>query len=453
MYIYIFNLFFYKIFIIYVLLCFNVFYTPFSNFNPKFHIFNFAKCITTHSRPNQILLDILNKPSLTHNFLHKYSIFPSFPLNRRNYISFKDYKRIYSFVPYNISNSQNKFSSLSFNKIDLRPIESDKYSSEISYNRNSLSRVHLFKSIKNWFLDEVIGWYVPPLPTGQRTSYILKKKGPLLSDEERDRFLEAIGANEKDSIYTVLGKYRTFVKNRPFASVNTLESTFAEFLRRVFVENLEDMELAASYGMKDEEDGCDESGVSNLDKKFLKWINPAEEAEKHLIDLAKHKRRYFGINTRKFRGLIRITKDFKGRLSKCSTTMLPIMLIGLVPKFGTLSIGASNICACIIIYGDKKTDRTYLLDKEEYLVKSEYDRSETVKSLATLFVVGVHTIIGYLISTLTRIGSILSSDTINAFFINLQLTLCSLIYDTSEMTYEEKVKLSNGRLGTEFTES
>lgn len=179
--IYFFNFVFYKIFIIFVLLCCSIFIPKVTLLKQNFHIFNFAKCIRIYSEPNGVLRDILNKPSLTHNFLHRFAIFSSSPVNRRNYTNPKNNNNCYSFVPYNTLNSTNKLPFPSFNKIELRPIEYTKNDSELSHSRNTFSRVYLLESIKNWFLDEVVGWYVPPMPIGEKASYILKKEGPLQS--------------------------------------------------------------------------------------------------------------------------------------------------------------------------------------------------------------------------------------------------------------------------------
>ncbi|UVC49917.1 hypothetical protein MACK_003539 [Theileria orientalis] len=330
----------------------------------------------------------------------------------------------------------------------------------IPYSQTSLC---LFRSIKDFFINEFRGWYVPPIPIGEKISYMLRGKEPLQTDEQTEDFFKRIGATESDDIFEVMAKFKETYKSSPSYVKRYLNVACQEYLRKYFVHVFEEMEDVASRGTdawrefwkpeKDEAGSFKESDSLELterDKEFASWFSPDINVEESIIAAKKRRRSLLNIDKNKYIGLVRLTRDPRGRLIKCLKSMLPVMVVGLLPKLGKLSITISSMMACRIIYkGDEKEKSDKNWEPNRYITPGDLEGSETSKSLVTLALVAGHSALGYLMASIVgkyvNLGSTLAVDAIYAFIINTQLILSALLYDTSRMSLKEILELSNGR--------
>ncbi|UKJ90373.2 hypothetical protein MACJ_001306 [Theileria orientalis] len=328
------------------------------------------------------------------------------------------------------------------------------------YTQTSL---YLFRSIKDFFINEFRGWYVPPIPIGEKISYTLRGKEPLQTDEQTEDFFKRIRATENDDIFQVMAKFRETSKTSPSYVKRYLSVMCQEYLRKYFVHVYEEMEEVASRGTdawrefwkpdKDEMERNTESDSLELterDKDFASWFSHELNPEESIRAAKQRRRSFLNIDKNKYIGLVRLTRDPRGRLLRCLKSMLPVMVAGLLPKLGKLSITISSMMACRIIYkGDEKEKSDKNWEPNRYITPGDLDGSETSKSLVTLALVAGHSAVGYLMASIVgkyaNFGSTLAVDAIYAFFINTQLILSALLYDTSRMSFKEILELSKGR--------
>ncbi|BAM40128.1 conserved hypothetical protein [Theileria orientalis strain Shintoku] len=365
----------------------------------------------------------------------------------------------YSFIRYNTLNTYKTFKPPKYDKTqngNLIHIDKTRVESMIPYSQTSL---YLFRTIKDFFKGPFTGWYVPPIPVGEKVSYMLRGKEPLQTDEQTEEFLSKIGATDSDDIFEVMAKYREQIKSSPSYVRRYLISSCQEYLRKYFVRVFEEVEDVASRGTdawrefwkpeKDETGRFTESDSLELtekDREFASWFSPKLKIEESIMDAKRRQRAFLRIDKNKYIGLVRLTRDPKGRLIRCLKSMVPVMAAGLLPKLGKLSITISSMMACRIIYkGDEKEKSEKNWDPSRYVTPGDLDGSETSKSLVTLALVAGHSALGYLMASVANLGSTLVVDAIYAFFINTQLILSALLYDTSQMSFKEITEIGKKR--------
>lgn len=334
-------------------------------------------------------------------------------------------------------------------------------------NRRTTTAIGLFGGIFSWFSNKLAGkWYVPPMPTGKRASSILRKHGPLQTAEETESFFETIGVRDGASLVEIGKAYENAVNTLPEDIHESLKKMFHEFLRKEFVSAFEHMESFMDRGPQAWEEYWDPSKDAFGNPVTSEFSSPEEEHKEMMerlppqLDATKFKE-YWIKNSSRFNTMlnrvempsrVRLTSNFTGRLVQCSSTMLPICLLGLFPQFSSLSIALQGLLASGFIF---KGDHEVLLEREKNSTdpvpaEGPAPRSTPSKTLFTSLILCMHSLIGLgtykLLSDYTSVLEYFTPQILKTACINFQFYIAALLYDTSDLTPYGHVKREEKRL-------
>ncbi|KAK1444661.1 hypothetical protein BgAZ_105670 [Babesia gibsoni] len=348
-----------------------------------------------------------------------------------------------------------------------RSITTYRIGKNIQLDRGSTLKLSLFGNIFGWFTNTFSGkWYVPPMPIGQRASTILKKHGPLQSDEETQQFFDLIGVHKDANLIEIGKAYENARDTLPEDMHKSLKTSFNEYLRKEFVEAFEHMESFMNQGPEAWEEYWDPSKDAFGNPVTNKFGSPEEEDEVMMSRLPKQLdatkfREYWRKNSSRFNTMmrevdmpsrVRLTRNFSGRLVQCTSTMLPIFVLGLFPQFTSLSVALQGLVASGFIF---RGDRKVLLQREKKLAEvvptaGPKAKSTSSKTLITSMLLCAHSILGLgtckLLCEKTSILEYLTPQILRTACINVQLFIAALLYDTSDLTPLEYVKREEKRL-------
>ncbi|GFE56111.1 molecular chaperone protein, putative [Babesia ovis] len=304
------------------------------------------------------------------------------------------------------------------------------------------------------------------MPTGTLASTILRKKGPLQTEEETKRFFDTIGVSSDASLPEISEAYEHAVHTLPSDMHKVLEESFDEFLRKQFVQAFEHMESFMERGQRGWEEYWDPtkdafgnpvnmtSEAAELKDQIIADRMPPE------LDVTKF-REYWKKNNTRFSTMLqeinmpsrlRLTSNFGGRLARASIFMLPVMLLGLFPQYSSLSLGIQGLLASGFIF---KGDREIILKREQESSTSiataePIARSTSSRTLVTSLVLCVHSLIGIgaakLFGYYTSILEYLPEQLLRVASINLQFFIAALLWDTSDITQSTYVKQEEKRM-------
>ncbi|ORM42175.1 uncharacterized protein BXIN_1527 [Babesia sp. Xinjiang] len=327
--------------------------------------------------------------------------------------------------------------------------------------------VYLFGTIGRWF-SNTIGrkWFVPPMPTGKLASTLLRKKGPLQTDEETQSFFETIGVREGASLNEIGMAYEHAVDTLPEDMRKVLERKLHEYLRKEFVLAFEHMESFIKRGPQAWEEYWDPTRDAFGNLAVSEFASPEEEDQimalrmPPQLDVTKF-REYWKKNSSRFGTMlqeiympsrVRLTSNFGGRLARASLVMLPVMVLGLFPQYSSLSLGLQGLLASGFIF---KGDRAVILEREKRSTEpiktpAPSAQSSTSRTLVTSGVLCVHSLIGIGVSKLvglyTSILEYLPPQLLRVACINFQFFIAALLWDTSDMTPSTYLKREEKRM-------
>ncbi|GBE59065.1 hypothetical protein BOVATA_005580 [Babesia ovata] len=325
----------------------------------------------------------------------------------------------------------------------------------------------LFGGLSGWFSNAIGSrWYVPPMPTGKLASTILRKHGPLQTEEETKSFFELIGAHRDADLVEIGQAYEHAVDTLPEDMREVLKRSFHEFLRKQFVEAFEHMESFIKRGPVAWEEYWDPSKDAYGNPVVSKFATPEEEDQAMAdlmppeLDVSKF-REYWRKNSSRFNTMmnkvdmtsrVRLTSNFGGRLLKCTTTMIPVMIMGLFPQFSSMSVALQGLLASGFIF---KGDRAAILAREKKSLEpgpaaAPPARSPSSRTLLTSAVLCVHSLLGIgaakLMEHYTAVLEYLTPQILKVASINFQFLIAALLWDTSDLTPSGHAKLEERRM-------
>ncbi|GIX60752.1 MotA/TolQ/ExbB proton channel family protein [Babesia caballi] len=239
-----------------------------------------------------------------------------------------------------------------------------------------ITALGLFDGLSGWF-SQAFGnrWYVPPMPTGEFSSTLLRKKGELQSEKDTQEFFETIGVKRDASLFEISRAYEHALDTLPEDMRGILQHAFHEFLRKEFVNAFEHMETFIKRGPAAWEEYWDPSkdafgnpvttvlSPEEEDKIMEKRMPPELDVTKFRDFWRKRSSRFGTIMSKvDMASRLRLTCNFGGRLVRCATTMVPVMLLGFFPQFSSTSLALQGLLASGFIF---KGDRAVILEREK----------------------------------------------------------------------------------------
>ncbi|KAK2196653.1 hypothetical protein BdWA1_001902 [Babesia duncani] len=299
------------------------------------------------------------------------------------------------------------------------------------------------------------GWYVPPIPTGKKSSQILRENGgPIQTEEETASFFRIIGVNENSTLVDISNAFYDALNAMPEDMHESLHKSFSEYMRKQFLGAFEHLESFMDKGTESWSEYWNPKRdilgniTDNSDENFTEDMDILEKMPPELFT-ERDKKEWEKNNTR-FRkmmrkldlpGLVRITSDFKNRCIRCCKTMVPVMLMGCVPKLSPLSMSLQVLFASKFMLDG---DRELILKEQNELPTQDVEpallvrRSLSARTFVTTLIVLLHSSLGIILSKIfiefTDILDFITPDIFKTLVVNASLILSALIYDTSNMT-------------------
>ncbi|AFZ79293.1 hypothetical protein BEWA_021410 [Theileria equi strain WA] len=337
---------------------------------------------------------------------------------------------------------------------------------KISHETTRRSSLYAFGFLKNLFSSNVPGWYVPPIPVGERASVTLRKRGPLQTEEETQMLFHLLGLSEDATIQDVGEAYMNVVDVLPEDLHEGLKHSLEEYLRKHLVTLFEHMEAQMDKGPEawtefwnPEKDLLGnpvtqtKEELEKEEKAFLEAI-PNIKMDKFLKYWDEQNSRFNRVaNAIDLPTLIRFSRNKKEKFLKCLVTMVPVMFAGLFPKFSSLSTAIEALFASKFIYSGNNSHEEEEPDRDAKMNNlQKKTRSTSTKSLVTLAVIFAHSMIGLSVSTLiqlyTNISDFISPQILNTLLINFHIIVSAILYDTSDLPFSEQLRINQEKVSS-----